>query len=67
MENYCAFSENHLCPNWMDYILTRQELDEVDELCHGNWIEIQRKQLYIEELQRILASHHISYPDEFEF
>jgi len=40
MENYCAFSKNHKCLKWMDYELTRFELEEADALCHGNWIEI---------------------------
>ena len=43
MENYCAFSKNHTCLKWLDYVITRQELEEADSLCHGNWIEIQRK------------------------
>lgn len=28
MENYCAFSKNHNCILWMDYEITRHELDE---------------------------------------
>ena len=47
MENYCAFSKNHTCLKWLDYVITRQELEEADSLCHGNWIEIQRKNQYI--------------------
>ena len=43
MENYCAFCKNHTCLKWLDYVITRQELEEADSLCHGNWIEIQRK------------------------
>ena len=64
MENYCAFSKNHTCLKWLDYVITRQELEEADSLCHGNWIEIQRKNQYIQTLQEILDSNHISYPDE---
>lgn len=64
MENYCAFSKNHTCIKWLDYMLARQELDEADTLCHGNWIEIQRKTEYIQILQAILDKHHISYPVE---
>ena len=26
MENYCAFSKNHTCLKWLDYVITRQEL-----------------------------------------
>ena len=60
MENYCAFSKNHACLKWLDYVITRQELEEADSLCHGNWIEIQRKNQYIQTLQEILDSnpHH---------
>ena len=36
--NYCAFSKDHKCILWMDYELTRHELAEANELCHGNWI-----------------------------
>lgn len=43
MENYCAFSKNHTCLKWLDYIITRQELEEADSLCHGNWIEIRKR------------------------
>ena len=43
MENYCAFSKNHKCIKWNDYIITKHELEEADSLCHANWIEIERK------------------------
>ena len=64
MENYCAFSKNHKCIKWTDYEITRQELEEADELCHGNWIELQRKEEYIQLLQTILDNNGISYPRE---
>lgn len=64
MENYCAFGKDHTCIKWLDYILARQELEEADALCHGNWIEIQRKTEYIQTLQAILDKHQISYPEE---
>jgi hypothetical protein len=47
MNDYCAYSKNHKCIKWVDYELTRMELEEADELCHGNWIEIQRLREYI--------------------
>lgn len=28
MENNCAFSKNHTCLKWIDYQLTRHELEE---------------------------------------
>lgn len=66
MENYCAFSHNHKCPLWTDYELTRYELEEVNTLCHGNWIEIERKYKYIQLLPKILSENGISFPDEYE-
>lgn len=65
MNNYCAFSKDHTCLKWMDYEITRQELEEADELCHGNWIESQRKYEYIQTLQSILDENNIPYPSEF--
>lgn len=64
MENYCAFCKDHTCINWMDYMITRQELEEANSLCHGNWIEIERQYQYIQKLQHILKEHNISYPEE---
>lgn len=66
MDNYCAFSKNHKCIKWMDYEITRHELEEADTLCHGNWIEIEQKNQYIQTLQSILDSNHISYPKEIQ-
>jgi hypothetical protein len=64
MENYCAFSKEHKCVKWMDYELTRHELEEADMLCHDNWIEIQRQNEYIKLLQSLLDKNGISYPKE---
>ena len=41
MTDYCAFSKDHKCIKFMDYEIIRHELEEADELCHDNWIEIQ--------------------------
>ena len=62
MDNYCAFSEDHKCLKLEDYDLTRHELEEADNLCHGNWIEIQRLYDYIDELKKILDENDIEYP-----
>lgn len=67
MDDYCAFSKKHKCPMWMDYILTRQELEETSTLCHGNWIEIERLRNWTDALTDILDSHGISYPSEWDF
>ena len=63
MEDYCAFSRDHKCPKWEDYMLTRHELEQADRLCHGNWIEIQRLYEYIDELRSILKENNIDYPN----
>lgn len=57
--NYCAFSKDHKCIQWMDYELTRYELAEANELCHGNWIEIQHLWEYIDVLKATLTEHGI--------
>lgn len=63
MNNYCAFSKDHKCLKWEDYELTRHELEEADELCHGNWIEIQRLRDYIDKLIKILDKNKLDYPE----
>lgn len=65
MTNYCAFSKNHKCLKWMDYQLTRFELEEADETCHGNWIEIQRLQTKVDQLEHLLEQAGIEIPDEY--
>lgn len=63
MNDYCAFSKSHKCLKWIDYELTRYELEEADELCHCNQIEIQKLNDYIELLQSLLDKNEIEYPD----
>lgn len=65
MRDYCAFSAGHKCPKWMDYELTRHELEEADELCHGNWIEIEHLRGYIDILQKTLKDNGIDIPPEY--
>lgn len=64
MTNYYAFSKNHKCLKWMDYQLTLFELEEADETCHGNWIEIQRLQARVDQLKYLLKQAGIEIPDE---
>lgn len=64
MNNYCAFSKNNKCLKWMDYEITGHELEEADDLYRGNWIEIQRKNKYIQMLRAILDQNGIDYPEE---
>ena len=63
MNDYCAFSENHKCLKWLDYQLTRHELEEADDLCHGNYVEIRHLYDYINELKAILDRNNIDYPE----
>ena len=65
MNDYCAFSKNHKCIKWVDYELTRMELEEADELCHGNWIEIQRLREHIDLLQDIMKQNGMDFPSEY--
>ena len=65
MTDYCAFSKNHKCIKWKDYELIRHELEEADELCHGNWIEIQHLKNYIKRLQAVIIEHGIEIPPEY--
>lgn len=64
MTNYCAFSKDHKCLKWMDYQLTLFELEEADETCHGNWIEIQRLHARVDQLEHLLRKSGIEVPDE---
>lgn len=49
----------------MDYELTRLELEEADELCYGNWIEIQHLRDYIDPLQDVMKQNGIEIPPEY--
>lgn len=53
MTDYCAFTKDHKCIKWNDYELTCYELEEANELCYGNWIEIQYQREYIDLLQKM--------------
>ena len=65
MQDYCAFSKDHRCIKWLDYEITREQLEEADELCHGNWIEIQHMRKYIDLLQNLLRENGIEVPTEY--
>ncbi len=63
MTDSCAFSNRHNCLKWTDYQLTRLELEEADELCHANWIEIQALQKRVRQLEKYLEDHGIAIPE----
>lgn len=62
MNDCCAFSKDGKCIKWTDYQLTLHELEEADELCHGNWIEIQQLRDRIELLEGTLKQSGIDFP-----
>lgn len=49
----------------MDYSLMLQQLKEADQLCHGNWIEIQNLHERVEFLERLLIDAGIDFSPEF--
>ena len=63
MSDRCPLSQKQICPNWIDYEVTKCELEEADELCQLNWQEIQKLKNYISELQFILSTNEIAYPE----
>ncbi len=65
MIDYCAFSKDHKCLKWTDYQRTLFELEEADETCHGNWIEIQHLRSRIDQLEHLLKQSGIDVPDEY--
>ena len=65
MSDYCAFSKNHHCLQWSDYEITRLELEEANELCHGNWTEIQHLQERVDQLEQFIKDSGIEVPPEY--
>ena len=65
MNDYCAFSKDHRRLKWTDYEVTRVELEEANELCHGNWIEIQHLQDRVDQLEQLLKNSGIEGPPEY--
>ena len=65
MNDHCTFCKGHECINWADYELLRYELEEANEVCRGNWIEIQHLRKYIDQLQELLTRHGIAVPPEY--
>ncbi|MCD7826860.1 MAG: mobility-associated LCxxNW protein [Clostridiaceae bacterium] len=57
--------KDHYCIKWQDYILTRHELEECDELCHGNWTEIESLQRQVNFLKKVLEENSIALPDDY--
>ena len=66
MNNYCAFSNNHHCLKLTDYQVTRYELEEADELCHCNQLELASLRKRVAQLEQLLVNHGIPIPNESE-
>lgn len=64
MNTYCQYSNNQQCKIWTDYEVLRYEIEDAAELSHENWNELQRKEQYIQTLQKILDDFNIEYPAE---
>ena len=54
-----------LYQKWQDYVSARLELEECDELCHGNWIEIESLQRQVDFLKKLLEENSIVLPDDY--
>ena len=65
MNEHCSFCKDYKCIKQADYELLRYELEEANELCHGNWIEIQHLREYIGQLQELLTRPGIAVPPEY--
>lgn len=65
MTDYCAFSKGNKCIKFTDYELNSHELEEADELCHGNLIGLQHLRDYIDRFHALLTEHGIEIPDEY--
>ena len=46
-------------------VSARLELEECDELCHGNWIEIESLQRQVHFLKKLLEENSIVLPDDY--
>lgn len=62
MENYCAFSKNHTCLKWLDYVITRQELGETNLSLSRKLDRDSTPEQYIQTLHEVLDANHL-YPD----
>ena len=63
MSSLCPLNPEQICTNWIDYEVTKYELEEADELCQLNQQEIQKLKEYIHKLQFILNINEIAYPE----
>ena len=62
---FIIFSKDHHCIKWQDYVSARLELEECDELSHGNWIEIKSLKRQVHFLKKLLEKNSIVLPDDY--
>ena len=51
--------------DYMHYVSARLELEECDELCHGNWSEVESLQRQIDFLKKLLEENSIVLPGNY--
>ena len=59
MNDSRTFCKDHKCIKWTDELF-RYELEEANDVCYGNWIEIQHQREYIAQLQELLTRYGIA-------
>ena len=64
MSKMCPFIHRHVCDIWTDYSISRFELDEAEELCHSNWLEIMALRDRIDLLESALKEAGLPIPQD---
>ena len=59
MSKMCPFIHRHVCDIWTDYSISRVALDEAEELCHSNWLEIMALRDRIDLLESALKGKRL--------
>lgn len=65
MVKMCRYAERRICDLWIDYQVTKVALQDVEELCSGNWKEIVALRDRIDLLESILTEAGIEYPESY--
>jgi len=64
MNKTCPFKDNYYCDIWLDYDITRDELEQANELLHSNWKEITYLYDRIDRLEKYIQSIGGTVPSE---
>ena len=65
MNKTCPFIEKHYCDIWLDYDITKDELELANELLHSNWIEITNLYDRIDRLEKYIKSIGGTVPTDY--